>query len=124
MTRDAKRTHAIGDAIGLAVHDADAAVVDAERIGANLRDHRLDPLPDRGGAGDNLDGARRIDRDPNAVERTEAALLHEHRETDSDRFARLPPRLTSACNAGQLDRGQRLVEQALVVPGIERDMSA
>ena len=57
--RDArgKRAHAFVDAVGLPVHDLDAGIVDAERLGADLRHHRLDALADRGDAGNHLDGA-------------------------------------------------------------------
>ena len=52
MGTDAKR-----DPVGLPVDDAYAAVVDAERLRADLRDHGLEPLSDRRAAGDDLDRA-------------------------------------------------------------------
>ena len=67
-------------------------VIDAERIGANLRHHRLDALPDRGGAGHDLDRAGRIDRDLHAVERPEPALLDEDRQAPRRRIRRLARR--------------------------------
>ena len=59
--RDArgKGAHAFVDAVGLAVHDLDAGVVDAERLGGDLRDHGFHALADRGDAGDDFDGAAR-----------------------------------------------------------------
>ncbi len=62
-------------------------VVDAERVGADLRHHGLDPLPDRSGAGDHLDQAGAVDRQPHAVERSEPALLDEDRQPRADAFA-------------------------------------
>ena len=38
------------------------AIIDAERVGANLRDHGLDALADRSRAGDDLDRAAGVDR--------------------------------------------------------------
>ena len=104
--------HAIGDLVGLAVHDPDAPIVDAQRIGANLRDHGLDALPDRGRAGDDLDSARCIDRDPHPVERTEAAFFDEHAKPDTDRFAGLAPPLHVGPQLRPVHGGQRLVEQS------------
>ena len=85
--------HAEIDAVGPAVGDAHAGIVDAERIGADLRHHGLDALPDRGRAGDDLDGAGVVDDDPHAVERAEPALLDEQRKPGADRFAAGAPPL-------------------------------
>jgi hypothetical protein len=51
------RTDSVSDAIGLAVSDAHAAVVDAQSLGAYLRHHGLEALAERGTAGDELDHA-------------------------------------------------------------------
>ena len=42
-----ERADAALDAVGLAVDDAHLPVIDAERIGADLREHGLDALADR-----------------------------------------------------------------------------
>jgi len=73
------RADAEWNAVGLTVNDAAAPVVDAKRVGGNLRHHRLESLAKRGAAGQDLDHAGGIDRDSHAVGRTESALLDEHR---------------------------------------------
>ena len=82
MRADAER-----DAVGLAVDDAAIFVVDAERVGGDLRHHRLKTLADRGAAGDDLDHARSIDGNIHAVGRAESAFLDEHRNADADQLA-------------------------------------
>ena len=49
------RPDAEGDAVGLAVDDAAAPVIDAEHVGGDLRHHRFEALADRRAAGDDLD---------------------------------------------------------------------
>ena len=53
------RADAVLDAVGLAVGDADAPVVDAQHLGADLRHHGLEALAERRAAGDELDRAAR-----------------------------------------------------------------
>jgi hypothetical protein len=74
MGADAER-----NAVGLAMNDAAAPVVDAKRVGGNLRHHGLESLAERGAPGQDLDRAGGIDRNSHAVGRTEPALLDEHR---------------------------------------------
>ena len=101
------------------------AVVDAERIGADLRDHRLDALSDRGRAGHDLDGAGGVDR-RSARRRTGPSPLF------STNMARPAPtsspparrRCSSACSASQPMPRERLVEQARIVAGVEHDLGA
>ena len=81
------RSDAVGDAVGLAVGDAHAAVVDPQHLGANLCHHGLEALAERGAAGDELDRAGGVDLDPHAIRRAEPALLDEHRKSGADRFA-------------------------------------
>ena len=76
-----------GDAVGLAVDDAALPVIDAERVGGNLRHHGLKALAERGAAGDDLDHAGGIDGNAHAVGRAEPALLDEHRNADADQLA-------------------------------------
>ena len=94
--------HALVDAVGLAVDDAHADVIDAKRVGADLRHRRLHALADRGDAGNHLDGAVVCDLDAHGVERAEPAFLHEHRKAGADCFA--APRavcLKSRCSSSQ-----------------------
>ena len=81
------RADAVGDAVGLAVHDPHAAVIDAERIGADLRHRRGEALPDIGAAGDQLDRAGGIDADARAVGGAEPALVDKHADPGADQFA-------------------------------------
>ena len=53
--------------------DPDAVETGAEPVGADLRHHRLDPLTDRGGAGDHLDRPIAAERDAHIVEQAEPA---------------------------------------------------
>ena len=85
------------------------SIVDAERIGADLRDHRLDALADRRGAGDHFDRAVGVDRDAHAVERAEPALLDE--DSRGRRRPFRPPRAARAdlvCSASQPTRPSAL----------------
>ena len=56
------RADAEGDAVGLAVDHAALLVIDAERVGGNLRHHGLEALAERGAAGHDFDRAGRVDR--------------------------------------------------------------
>ncbi len=118
--RDARGegAHAVGDAIGLAVHDAHAGVIDAERVGADLRQCGFHALADRSGTGNDFDGAFVVDRDAHAVERPEPAFLDKHRDAGADRFAfgAAPGKLRlQSLPAGC---GERLVEQPRIVAGV------
>ena len=62
-------------------------IVGAEAFRRDLRHHRLEALPERSAAGDDLDLAGAIDLDTHAVVRSEARLLDEHREADADHLA-------------------------------------
>jgi hypothetical protein len=68
----------------------DAFQIGAEPVGADLRQHRLDPLTDRGGAGDHLDGPIVAERNANIVERAEPAFLNKKTKPKADHLARLP----------------------------------
>ncbi len=63
------------------------SIVDADHLGGDLRHHGLEALAERGAAGDHLDGAGGVDRDPDAVGRPEPALLHEHGDAGADQLA-------------------------------------
>ena len=86
------RTLAAGDTVGLAVGNGDAGIVDAERLSADLGDHRLDALADRGDAGDDLDRSVGRHLDADIVERSVAAALDEADCRSADRLAGSTPR--------------------------------
>ena len=81
------RADAEGDAVGLAVDHAAVLVIDAERVGGDLRHDGLEALAERGAAGDDFDHAGRVDGNFHAVGRTEPALFDEHGDADADQFA-------------------------------------
>ena len=74
--------------VGLAVNDPHAAVIDAERLGADLRHGGLEALAERGAAGDQLDRAGAVDRNLGIVGRPAPALLQKDRDPGPDRLAR------------------------------------
>ena len=114
------RADAVIDAVGLAVDDAHAPVVDAERLGADLRHGGLETLAERGAAGDQLDRAA-------AVSTEILALSVGPRPLSSRKIAMPAPtaspaarRRSSSClQLLPAERRQRLVEQRRVVAGIE-----
>ncbi len=113
MRADAER-----DAIGLAVNDAAAPVIDAERVGGNLRHHRLKPLPERRAAGDDIDHAGRIDGNSHAVGRAEPALLDKHRKPDPDKFAARFALGNGRVELGPAGCGEKLIEQSDIVAAV------
>ena len=74
-------------AVGLAVYDINCLVIDAERIGADLRHRGFDALTDGSDAGDELDIAIRLYFDADGVGGPKSALLDEHRNAGADQFA-------------------------------------
>ncbi len=116
------RADAVGNAVGLAVHDADAPIIDAKRLGADLRHRRLEALADRGAAGDDLDGAAGVDRNPRAVGRSAAAFFDEQCDAGAYCFAGRARRRTSCCMFVPAEMRQRLFEQRRIVAGIERQL--
>ena len=118
------RTDAEGDAVGLAVDDAALAVIDAERVGGDLRHHRLKTLADRGAAGDDLDQARGVDGNVDAVGRAEAAFLDEHGDADADQLALGFAPLDCRVQLVPADLGEQLVEQPDIIAGVVMDFLA
>ena len=112
------------DAVGLAEHDAHPAVIDPQRLGADLRHCRGDALPDRRPAGHQFDRAGRIDRHPGPVERPETALLDEDRQAGSDQLAGFAAAAQILLQRVPADPRQRLVEQTRVVAGIVPHLGA
>ena len=119
MRADAER-----NAIGLAVDHAAAPVIDAQRVGGDLRHDGFESLADRSAAGDDLDRARRVDGDFHAVGRAEAALFHEHGDADADQFAGGFALLHVGVELVPADLGEQLVEQPDIVAGVVVDFLA
>ena len=114
------------DPVGAAVHDPHAAIIDAERLGADLRDHGLEALSDRSAAGDDLDMRRRCRRWTRTPSTGPSPLF-------STNMARPTPTISPARGAaarlGARARPtstacEHLVEQAAIVAGIQHDLVA
>ena len=69
-------------AVGAAVHHADALHRHLQNIGADLRHHRLDALPDGGRARDHLDAA--VVQVARVAAQSERACLHSRRGAEAD----------------------------------------
>src|SRR5438874_6110329 len=108
----------IGDAVGLTMNDRDAAIIDTEPLGANLRHYGLEPLPQGRPARHELDRTRNIHAEAHAVLGTQPGLFD---ETGQARTHQFPVRATAALFALQAvpsHRRQGLVEQPGVIAGI------
>ena len=112
------RANAESDAVGLTVDDAAAPIIDAKRVGGHLRHYGLEPLPERGAAGQHVDQAGRVDRDFYPVGRTEPALLDEHRQADADAFAGGFALIDHSIECIPADLGEKLVEQTGIVAAV------
>ena len=82
------RAEAVIDRVGTAMHDPDPAVVDPERVRADLRHDGGETLAERGAAGEQLDRARRVHPDAHPVGRARPALLDEQREPRPGKLGR------------------------------------
>ena len=116
--------HAAGNPVGLAVDDPDIRIIDTERVGTDLRNDRLNALADGGDAGDDLHRAVRLRLDAHGVERTQSALLHEHRQTGADCLAVSAPLAEIVLKFVPLRRLEGFVQQKRVVAGIVDDFCA
>jgi hypothetical protein len=87
------RADAETNALGLPMHDAHTAVVDAERLGTDLRHRGLEALTDRGAAGHHFHVAPLVHRDECIVRRTLAALLKKQCYAGAHNVAGRAPRL-------------------------------
>jgi hypothetical protein len=81
------RAEAARDAVRVAVDYAHVPVVHAERVGADLRKHRLHALAERGGAGDHFDASVLIHPRPCRIERPQSAFLNKKGQSCPDGFA-------------------------------------
>jgi len=111
-------TDAVGDAVGLPVNDPHAAVIDAQRVGADLRHRGRKTLPDIGAAGHQFHGSRRIDADACTVGGAQPALVDKDGEPGPDQFAGIAAAAQLGLQIAPADPRQRLVEQQGVVAGI------
>ena len=115
-------THPVLNAIGTAMNDPHAAVVDAEGAGTDLRNHGLEALPDRGTTRDHLDRPGEVDRDAHPIGRSEAALLDEAGEAHAHRLALRATRLQIGLQPWPVECIKRLLQQQGVIAGIEDDV--
>ena len=74
-------------AIGLAMDHTNPAIVDAERLRANLRHDRFEALPDGGAASDQLDVAVGVDRGPRSIRWSASAFVEEDTQSNPDELA-------------------------------------
>ena len=81
------RTDAVFNAIRAAMHHPDPAIVDAKRLGADLGDHRFEPLPHGSSARYYLDLAVGMDINARAVGRPQPALFDVHGQAKADIFS-------------------------------------
>src|SRR5437016_14574509 len=77
----------IGDAVGLTMNDRDAAIIDAESLGADLRHYGLEPLPQGRPARHELDRTRNIHAEAHAVLGTQPGLFDEIGQARAHQFA-------------------------------------
>src|SRR5271168_1604394 len=101
--------------------DPDTVETGAEPVGADLRQHRLDPLTDRGGAGDHLDRPIAAERDAHIVERAEPAFLNKKSKPQADLVARLPTPEQIGAQSLPFHPVQELVEKAGIVASVIDD---
>ena len=103
------------------VHDPHPAIIDAQSVGADLRHDRLKALPERGSAGDDLDDACLVDRNPDRIARAETALLDKNGDAGADRLAGGPALAQPCLQRLPLDGPERLVHQRGIVARIVDD---
>src|SRR6516162_11347628 len=109
------RADPVLDPVGMPVHDPHPAIIDAQRIGSDLRHHGLKALSDRRAAGHDFDSTLMVDRDRDPIGRTETALLDKDRETGANRFAGPPALPQSSLQRVPSDSGLRLFHQSGIV---------
>src|SRR5262249_54308388 len=107
-----------------AVDNTDPAIVELQRICANLRDHRLEALAERCPSGNDFDDAVMVDRNLHAIARPEAALLDKYRKSGSHRLALCPPPAQARLQLIPTEGGEGLVEQRGIVARIVDDLVA
>ena len=103
----------------MAVDHPHAPVIDAERLGADLRHRRLEPLAERRAAGYHLDVAVGVDGDPRPVGGAAPALLDEHADAGADQLAVRPAAIQFDPQRLPAEGRRRLVQQAGIVAGIQ-----
>ena len=106
------------------MYDVDRCVIDAKRVGSDLRHRRLDALADGGDAGDDLDLAVALYIDTHGVGRPESAFLDEHGNAGADLFARRATFLQFGLKRRPVRQRKRLVEQQRIIAGVIDNMRA
>src|SRR4051794_27449597 len=110
---------AVFDEVGLTVDDADTLVIDAERLGGNLRHGGLKALAERSTTGNQFYGAAAVDENLGVVSRPLAAFLEEERNTGADSFAGCAAFLEIVLQLVPAEGDKCLVEQSGIVAGID-----
>src|SRR5438067_13675521 len=111
------RADAVGYAIGLAVDDPHAAVIDPERVGADLRHGRREALPDIRAAGHQFHRPGRVNAAARAVGAAEPALIDKDREPGADQSAGIAPAAPGVLQSPPSPPRPRPVEQPAAVAG-------
>src|SRR5437870_9801964 len=105
------RADAILDPIGLSIDDPYAAIIDTERVGADLGHCGRKPLPDIGAAGHQLDRACGVDTDARAVDWAEPAFVDKNADPGPHQFAGSAALSQLRLQRLPADLRQRLIEQ-------------
>lgn len=115
---------AVLDAIRLSRYHPHPAVVEAQRIGTDLRHRGGEPLADRRTASHQLDHAGGIYGDPGAVHWSKPAFLDEDRDSAPDQFAGGAAAAQLRLQRFPADLRERLIQQSRIVAGIVDDLAA
>src|SRR6516164_11737520 len=100
------------------------AVVEPQRIGADLRHRGGETLADRRTASHQLDRAGGIDGDPGAVHWSKPAFLDEDRDSAPDQFAGSAAAAQLRLQRFPADLRECLIQQSRIVAGIVDDLPA
>src|SRR5262252_2375316 len=111
----------VWDAVSLPRDDPYTAVVDAERVGTDLRHGRREALADRRAASHQLDSAAAVDADTRPVQRSKPAFLDKDGEPRPDQFAGSATATQLRLQRIPADLRQGLLEQSRIVAGVVDD---
>src|ERR1700739_1937161 len=118
------RADPVLDLIGAPMDDTDAPIIDAQGLGANLSDDRLEALADRRAAGDDLDHTIGTDADADTIGWAKPALFDEQRQPGADCFALSAAGSELGLQLRPPGGREGLIEEADVIAGIVFDLFA